>query len=195
MAKINLLPWREELRKQKTQEFGVLMLGFALFAGAVFGIAHLYHVSLIDYHNTRNAYLDQQIKQLDEKIKEIQRLEREKERLIARMRAIEQLQRNRPLIVRFFDELIDKLPEGVSVLNIAQDGQKITINGEAQSNARVSSFMRNLEGDPGETEQQWLKDPKLDIIQGKSESGQRISAFTLRFTQVVPKAEGEDEGA
>lgn len=192
MAKINLLPWREELRKQKTQEFGVLMAGFALFAGIIFGIAHLYHVSLIDYHNTRNAYLDDQIKQLDKKIEEIQRLEREKERLIARMRAIEQLQRNRPLVVRFFDELIANLPEGVSVLNITQDGERITINGEAQSNARVSSFMRNLEGDGDPKKQQWLKDPKLDIIQGKSASGQRISAFTLRFTQVVPK---EDEGA
>jgi type IV pilus assembly protein PilN len=192
MAKINLLPWREELRKQKTQEFGILMAGFALFAGLVFGIAHLYHVSLIDYHNTRNAYLDEQINQLNKKIEEIQRLEREKERLIARMRAIEQLQRNRPLIVRFFDELIATLPEGVSVLNITQDGENVTINGEAQSNARVSSFMRNLEGDDSK-KQKWLKDPKLDIIQGKSESGQRISAFTLRFTQVVPKA--EDEGA
>jgi len=195
MSKINLLPWREELRKEKTQEFGVLMVGFALFAALIVGIAHLYHVSLIDYHNMRNAYLDEQIKQLDKKIEEIQRLEREKERLIARMRAIEQLQRNRPLIVRFFDELIDKLPEGVSVLSINQEGENITINGEAQSNARVSSFMRNLEGDPADGKQKWLKDPKLDIIQGKTESGQRISAFTLRFTQVVPKAEDEDEGA
>jgi type IV pilus assembly protein PilN len=193
MAKINLLPWREELRKQKTQEFGVLMAGFALVAAVIVGIAHLYHVSLIDYHNTRNAYLDDQIKQLDKKIEEIQRLEREKERLIARMRAIEQLQRNRPLIVRFFDELIANLPEGVSVLSITQDGERITINGEAQSNARVSSFMRNLEGDGDAKKQQWLKDPKLDIIQGKTASGQRVSAFTLRFTQVVPKA--EDEGA
>ena len=193
MAKINLLPWREELRKQKTQEFGVLMAGFALFAGLVVGIAHVYHVSLIDYHNTRNVYLDEQIKQLDKKIEEIQRLEREKERLIARMRAIEQLQRNRPLVVRFFDELIAKLPDGVSVLSITQNGEKITINGEAQSNARVSSFMRNLEGD-NSGKQKWLKDPKLDIIQGKTASGQRISAFTLRFTQVVPKAD-EDEGA
>jgi len=194
MAKINLLPWREELRKQKTQEFGVLMAGFALFAGIVFGIAHLYHVSLINYHNTRNDYLDGQIKQLDKKIEEIQRLEREKERLIARMRAIEQLQRNRPLIVRFFDELIAKLPEGVSVLSITQEGENITINGEAQSNARVSSFMRNLEVDDGDAKQNWLKDPKLDIIQGKTESGQRISAFKLRFRQVIPKTDEEDGG-
>lgn len=194
MAKINLLPWREELRKQKTQEFGVLMLGFALFAGIVFGIAHLYHVSLIKYHNNRNAYLDSVIKELDKQIAEIEQLQRDKERLIARMRAIQQLQRNRPLIVRFFDELIDKLPEGVSVLSITQEGENITINGEAQSNARVSSFMRNLEGNEGDGKQKWLKDPKLDIIQGKTESGQRISAFTLRFTQVVPKAD-EDEGA
>lgn len=187
MAKINLLPWREALRKQKMQEFGGLMAAFAVLAGIVVGALHLHFNSRIDYHNFRNAYLDDQIKLLDKKIQEIQRLEREKERLIARMRAIEQLQRNRPLIVRFFDELISSLPEGVSVLRVQQNGESIVINGEAQSNARVSSFMRNLESS------KWLRGPKLDIIQSKNAAGQRISAFTLRFTQVIPKSEEDEE--
>ena len=102
------------------------------------------------------------------------------------MRAIEQLQSNRPLIVHFFDELINSLPEGVSVTQVTQNGHNITINGEAQSNARVSSFMRNLEAS------KWLKNPKLDIIQAVNASGVRISQFTLRFQQVVPKAEDMD---
>ncbi len=103
------------------------------------------------------------------------------------MRAIEQLQSNRPLIVRFFDELITSLPEGVSVTSITQKGRNITINGEAQSNARVSSFMRNLDTS------EWLKDPQLDIIQSKDASGLRISNFILRFKQVIPGTEEEEE--
>lgn len=187
MAKINLLPWREELRKQKLQDFGLLMGGFAIVAAIVVGVTHLYFVSRIEGQENRNQYLQGEIVKLDKKIKEIKQLQKEKERLIARMRAIEQLQRNRPLIVRFFDELVASLPEGVSVLKVSQNGNSVTINGEAQSNARVSSFMRNLESS------EWLANPKLDIIQAKDASGQRISAFTLKFTQVIPKAEGEEE--
>ncbi|MDZ7734794.1 MAG: PilN domain-containing protein [Gammaproteobacteria bacterium] len=137
----------------------------------------------------RNQFLETQIAKLDEKIKEIEDLEREKERLLARMRAIEQLQTNRPLIVRLFDELVTSLPEGVSVTKVEQSGKNITINGMAQSNARVSSFMRNLESSD------WLEDPKLDIIQAETAEGLRISNFTLRFNQVIPQAEGEEDKA
>lgn len=186
MSKINLLPWREALRKQKQQEFIAVAGLVALIAAIIVGIVHFYHVQLIEAQELRNTYLTSQIEVLDRKIKEIQRLEKEKQRLLDRMRAIEQLQRNRPLIVHFFDELIDSLPEGVSVTQIQQSDNRITINGEAESNARVSSFMRNLEAS------QWLKDPELDVIQAKNASGTRISQFTLRFKQVVPKAEDED---
>ena len=186
MSKINLLPWREELRKEKQQEFFVLVGVVAVLAVAAWGAVHFYHTQLIDYHKSRNMYLEQEIAKLDQKIKEIEELEREKERLLARMRAIEQLQGNRPLIVRFFDELVRTLPEGVSLLSVTQKGNQITINGVAQSNARVSNFMRNLENS------EWLKDPSLDVIQAKDEAGQRISNFTLKFSQVVPTA-GEDE--
>lgn len=188
MAKINLLPWREELRKEKQQEFYV-MLGFAAVLGiAVWGLVHFYHTQLISYQQSRNTYLQGEITKLDKKIEEIRRLEAEKEHLLARMRAIELLQGNRPLIVRFFDELVASLPEGVSVTSVNQKGTAITINGVAQSNARVSSFMRNLESS------EWLKDPQLDIIQARDEQGQRISNFTLRFSQVVPTADDEKEG-
>lgn len=187
MARINLLPWRAELRKEKQKEFGILIGIFALIAGAAVGTAHLWNVALIERQNFRNQYLQTRIAELDKKIKEIQALQKEKERLIARMRAIEQLQSNRPLVVRFFDELVTNLPDGVSILQVEQKGTNITINGEAQSNARVSSFMRNLEAS------KWLRKPELDIIQSKTQSGTRISGFTLRFSQVIPKAEGEEE--
>lgn len=185
MAKINLLPWREERRKEKQKEFGMLVAVIAIAAAGIWGMVHVYHSQLVEYHQTRNQYLQNEIARLDKKIEEIKELQREKERLLARMRAIEQLQGNRPLIVRVFDELVRTLPEGVSLLNVTQKGTSFTVNGVAQSNARVSNFMRNLETS------EWLKTPQLDVIQAKDEEGQRISNFTLRFTQVIP-AVGDD---
>ena len=187
MTKINLLPWREALRKEKKQEFFVMVGICAAFALVVWGGIHFYYNQKIDYQtNTRNKYLVDETAKLDKKIKEIQDLEKEKQRLLDRMRAIEQLQGNRPLIVRFFDELITNLPDGVSIKSIVQQNQNITISGEAQSNARVSSFMRNLEAS------KWLTAPQLDIIQATNASGVRVSSFTLRFKQVIPKGEGEE---
>lgn len=187
MSRINLLPWREELRKQKLQEFIQLVALFAIIAGAIVGAVHLYHVQLTEYHQSRNKFIVDETKLLDKKISQIRQLENEKQRLLDRMRAIEQLQGNRPLIVRFFDELITSLPEGVSVRSIAQSGKNITIVGEAQSNARVASFMRDLESSD------WLTNPRLDVIQAKDADGLRISEFTLRFTQVIPKASDDEE--
>ena len=187
MARINLLPWREERRKQQQIEFFVILGVAAAITLLIWGAIHFYYTQRIDYQNMRNQFLETQIARLDEKIKEIEDLEREKERLLARMRAIEQLQTNRPLIVRLFDELVNSLPEGVSVTKVDQQGKNITINGVAQSNARVSSFMRNLESS------EWLESPKLDIIQAETAEGLRISNFTLRFNQVVPQAEGEED--
>ena len=190
MQRINLLPWREAERKEKQQAFIALVGFFAVIAGVLLGMIWFYHTQLIDYHKERNAYIEREMALLDKKIKEIEELEREKQRLLDRMRAIEQLQGNRPLIVRFFDELTESLPDGVSLKSVKQTGQNITIVGEAQSNARVSSFMRNLESS------QWLEKPELDIIEAASSSGLRISSFTLRFKQVIPNAaDDEDEEA
>lgn len=186
MSKINLLPWRETLRKEKQQEFFAMLGFFALMAAGIVGMVHFYHSQLIENQESRNRYMEDQITQIDKKIKEIQELEKEKQKLLDRMRAIEQLQGNRPLVVRLFDELITSLPEGVSVTSITQKGNRITIGGEAQSNARVSSFMRNLEA------AKWLAQPKLDVIQAKNSQGHRVSNFKLRFKQVIPKTE-EDE--
>ncbi len=187
MAKINLLPWRDELRKELQKQFFTTVGAFVVLTLCTWGAIHFINTQRIEYQQTRNQFLNEQIAHLDKKIKEIERLEKEKQRLKARIDAIEQLQGNRPLIVRLFDELVTSLPEGVSVVSVKQAGKAITISGVAQSNARVSSFMRKLESSD------WLTDPQLDVIQAKDEEGQRLSNFTMRFNQVVPKAPGEEE--
>ena len=189
MAKINLLPWREELRKERQQEFYATVGFFVVLTLCAWGTVHFYNTQRIDYQQSRNDILDTEIVKLDKKIEEIKRLEKEKQRLKARIEAIEQLQGNRPLIVRLFDEMVTSLPEGVSLVSVTQKGKAVTINGVAQSNARVSSFMRNLE------ESDWLGDPQLQIIQAKDDQGQRVSNFTMRFNQVIPGAseDGEEE--
>jgi type IV pilus assembly protein PilN len=187
MAKINLLPWREAKRKEQQQEFFVFLGIGAVIAAIIVIVVHVYHSQLIEAQQGRNKYIEDQIVLLDKRIEEIKELESEKEKLLARMRAIEQLQGNRPLIVRFFDELVRSLPEGVSITNIAQSGQSITISGEAQSNARVSSFMRNLDSS------EWLASPQLDIIQVENAGEVRVSVFSLRFAQVIPKTSEEED--
>ncbi len=187
MAKINLLPWRDELRKELQKQFYTTVGAFVVLTLCTWGAIHFINTQRIEYQQTRNQFLNEQIAHLDKKIKEIERLEKEKQRLKARIDAIEQLQGNRPLIVRLFDELVTSLPEGVSIVTVKQAGKAITISGVAQSNARVSSFMRKLEGSD------WLTDPQLDVIQARDEEGQRLSNFTMRFNQVMPKGPGAEE--
>ena len=191
MAKINLLPWREERRKELLNGFLVMLGLVALFAGLTVGIIHFYHSQLIERQNTRIGYIDKRIKEVDKKITEIKELEKQKESLLSRMRAIESLQRDRPLIVHLFDELVRSLPEGLSIVNLKQDGPKVTITGEAQSNARVSSFMRKIE------QSEWIKGAKLKVIKESNKGeGKTVNEFTLMFEQVMPsvdKEEGDEE--
>lgn len=186
MARINLLPWRAELRKQRRNEYLTIVGAFAGLAILGWGIVHFHFKERIDFQNERNTYLKSEIASLDKKIKEIQELEKEKDRLIARMKAIETLQSSRPIIVHIFDELVTSLPEGVYLKEVAQTANVIVLKGVAESNARVSSFMRNIE------KSEWLTDPKLEIIQSSDESGRRIANFTLRMTQNTPKTETEE---
>lgn len=188
MSKINLLPWREARRKELQNQFVAILGVVALCAAGVWGAVHFYHVQLIEVSNSRIKYVEQQIESVDKKIEEIKELEKEKESLLSRMRAIEQLQGNRPLIVRLFDELVNSLPEGVTVTDITQKGTTITLNGLAQSNARVSSFMRQLESSD------WLASPSLKVIKEFNASGAtQVNSFTLTFSQVIPKPEEGDD--
>ncbi len=187
MARINLLPWREELRKERMTRF-YTMLGVATVCIAVIiGLVHYHFVERISYQSARNQYIEQQNALLDKKIKRIKEIEKEKEKLLSRMRAIEQLQTSRPVIVHLFDELVSTLPEGVFLESISQKADKITVKGVARSNARVSNFMRNVESS------EWVTSPTLDIIETRSADGRRLSKFTLRLQQVQIKSPEDEE--
>lgn len=189
MPRINLLPWREDLRKQKRTEYLAILGVCAVVAAAAWFAVHLYFSELIDYQNQRNNFLKAEIKKLDKKIAEIKALEKERDNLIARMKAIETLQTSRPLIVHLFDELVTTLPEGVYLTEVSQKGSRVSIKGVAQSNARVSNYMRNVEAS------EWLTDPKLRIIETRSSGSRRISDFELTLRQTNPKSgEEADEG-
>ncbi len=188
MPHINLLPWREELRRRRNKEFGVLtFVTIALMAAVVAGV-HWHFQQRIDFQSERNAFLEQQIAALDKKIREIRDLDREKERLLARMRIIQQLQSSRPEIVHVVDSIVQTLPDGVFYTTITQKGTAFTMAGVAQSNARVSSLMRQLEAS------EWFENPNLVEIKAVPQptaTGQasdiRLSNFSVTVTQTQKK--------
>jgi len=191
MAKINLLPWRAELRKQQQKDFlTAILLGMSLTA-AIMLMVHTSISSQIDYQNRRNSFLSAEITALDKKISEIQELETKKKRLLARMDIIQELQSSRPLVVHLFDELAKTIPEGVYLSDLGQSDKNITVNGFAQSNARVSAYMRNLEASG------WLKEPLLNIIEAKADAAVKdigIKRTGNRFTLQIKQA-GDKSGA
>lgn len=185
-TKINLLDWRQERRNLRKQQFFTL-LGLGAAASALLVLmAYLYASEAVSHQIARNDYLKQQIAETEQKIKEIQDLERTKANLLARMRVIEELQASRSATVHFFDEIVNTLPEGVSLLAIKQQGNSITIDGVAESNGRVSTYMKNLD------ESEWFADPKLVVIKTSEKENQRKSEFTLQVTNLT-KATQEDE--
>lgn len=178
MARINLLPWREELRKQQQQDFFAGIGLAALATAAILMFIHMHISGLIENQNRRNQYLQSEISTLDKKIKEINKLDQQKKRLIAKMDIIQTLQSSRPEIVHLFEEMAKTTPDGVYVNSFKQAGKNLTVTGIAQSNARVSAYMRKLEASP------WLKGAKLEIIETKGKSKRsRESKFILRVKQ------------
>lgn len=188
MAHINLLPWREALRKEKQQEFLTLVVFAALATGVLFFFVHTHMNGLISYQEARNQFLENEIKILDKRIEEIKELEATKKALLDRMKIIQELQIARPGIVHLFDEMVTTLPEGLYVTSVSQSGSTLTITGKAESNARVSAYMRNLESSP------WLKSPQLSVIQTTTTGGQRISDFNLTVQQTTPGAPESGQG-
>lgn len=185
MAHINLLPWREELRQQKKKEFFTVVGGMAIVAAGLVLVAHVYVGLLIDAQEGRNNLLKQEIKQVESKINEISELEKKKEQLVARMRVIEELQSNRPEVVHLFDEIARTVPEGLYLLSLEQKNRTVTIKGRAQSNARVSAFMRKLEASP------WFDEPKLDVISAKNDTKNQM-AEAREFTLQVKQSSGKE---
>lgn len=188
MARINLLPWRAERRKQRQKEFGVMVALGALAGLVLWFLVNSYYNSQIDGQNERNAYLKDQITQVDAKIKQIEDLDKQKSRLLARKEVIEQLQANRSQMVHLFDSLVRTIPDGVVLTSIKQEGEKLTLEGRSQSNARVSTYMRNLE-DSG-----WMTKPELSIIEAKGELKGLPYAFSLSVTLANPNAPKDENG-
>jgi type IV pilus assembly protein PilN len=183
MGQINLLPWREERRREKTAEFATFTGIVALFAIVIVFAARFHIGNIEDYHKKRNDYLKTQIDILNTKLQEIKNLEEEKANLLARMNVIQELQRSRPEIVHLFEELVTTIPEGVWLQDIKQTEKTLSIEGRAESNARVSAYMRNLDASA------WLKNPTLEVIE--ADKNDRIAKFKLRLQQesLIPEPE------
>ena len=183
MARINLLPWRDELRKRRQRDFGIMMGGGALLAAVLVVVTHFYVEGLMDDQRARNNYLKQEIEIVDRQIREIKELERTKAGLLARMEVIQKLQSSRPLIVRLFDEIVRTIPDGVQLSKLVQRGNQVTLDGLAQSNARVSSYMRNVEAS------EWLADPGLKIIENRDKTNTGLSQFQMIVKQQTKSKE------
>ncbi|MBN6102265.1 PilN domain-containing protein [Xanthomonas sp. CFBP 8703] len=195
MAKINLLPWRAERRKQREREF-YSMLGFAALAGVLLALLiWFYYDRQITGQNERNAYLQTEIDKVKAQNKEIDKLDEQKRRLLARKRVIEELQAKRSQMVHLFDSLVRTIPDGVVLTAVKQEGDILTLEGRSQSNARVSAYMRNLEGSG------WMTNPELSVIEAKAQDkevkGPIVDAkalpyvFTLKVKLPVP-GDGSD---
>lgn len=182
MPRINLLPWRELDRKRKRQEFTVAVAGALILAVLLAFVFKMQLGAAIDNQNERNQYLKDEITQLDKQIVEILGLEQQKQRLLARMEVIEQLQRSRPEVVHLFDQLVKTVPDGVYLTSVKQTERRIQIKGIAESSTRVSAFMRNIDSS------EWLQDPALEIVETKG-SGDNGASFTLYANQTGTQGE------
>jgi len=188
MAKINLLPWREELRKQKQREFVISAAGGALVAALIVLLAHFHIDGLINNQNKRNEFLKAQIAVLDQRIGRIRELEKMKADLLARMNVIQELQRSRPESVHLMDELVRSLPDGVYLKKFSQRDKNLEMSGVAQSNARVSDYMRNIDAS------EWLTAPALEVIQTTEVNRTRVANFSLRGMQKTHKPQSDEAG-
>jgi len=189
MANINLLPWREWERERKQKEF-LAQLGSVLVVAAllVFG-AGQYLDGQIEGQNGRNIFMQGKIKVLDERISEIKSLRKQREDLLARMRVINELQGNRPVIVRVFDEVVQTLAKGVHYNRLTLEGKTLSVAGIAESNNRISALMRNLDASD------WFTQPNLKSIKedpSNSDYGEQASKFDLSFIQSSPADDAEE---
>ena len=172
-ARVNLLPHREERRKRARQHFFVLIGGTAVVGALVVGLMHTYYAEKIDAQQSRNQYLKTEIAKLDKEIAEINKLKDEIQSLLARKQIIETLQADRAQTVHLLDDLVKRMPEGVYLQSLSQKGLRINVVGYAQSNARVSTLMRNIESSP------WLENPELVEVKASTVDKRRLSEFNM----------------
>jgi type IV pilus assembly protein PilN len=190
MIRINLLPHREQKRQARQRQFVSVAVGLAILGLATVGLVHVIFVAQIETQQSRNKLLKDEIAKLDEQIKEIDKLREQTQALLSRKQVVETLQTNRTEAVHLLDQMVRQLPDGVYLRTLKQVGPKVTAIGYAQSNARVSTLMRNIEASP------WITQPELVEIKsvplpGAREKDTRVNEFTLTFQlkRAAPPAE------
>jgi type IV pilus assembly protein PilN len=189
MIRINLLPHRALKRKALQRQFFIVAAVVALFGAGIWFIVHSLLADRIEDQLARNQYLEQKIVELDKQIAEIQKLREQTAQLLARKKVVESLQAKRAEAVHLLDELVRQLPDGVYLKAVKQTGQRVAINGYAQSNARVSTLMRNLESSP------WLEQASLVEIKTALQNNQRLSEFQLNVSLARSQADDDKAGS
>ena len=177
MARINLLPWREELRAERKRQF-IGILGFAAIVGLLVSLlVHMSFASKIDGQQGRNTYLKSEITLLNKKIREIEKLEKQRDELLNRMQIVQSLQQSRPLVVRLFDELVRQIPTGVYLTNFNRKALKLTLSGKSESTPRISAFMRNI------NKSQWLEKPDISNMKAEKKGSVPTTTFLMTAKQ------------
>lgn len=184
MPSINLLPWREAERKKRQRDFGVALAGGVVAAVGVVLLTMFAFSQMISNQEARNQRLTNEIAELQKSITEIDGLERQKERLLARMEIIEQLQESRPEIVHLFDEIARQMPEGVYLTGLKQTGARVEVRGVAQSSTRVSALMRQIDSS------EWMSDPEVDRVETTQSGNSRQAEFVVYLKQ---ESQGDDD--
>ena len=186
MAKINLLNWREDFRREKKQEF-IQHTALVCIVAAIIAFSWVSVVNgAIDNQNSRNQLIKDELVILDKQVKEIQELKRKREELISRMRVIQDLQGTRPIIVRYFDEFVRAVPDGVFVLSMVRKGQTITLDGVAESNSRVASLMRNIDSSL------WFDESNLKSVTADPAYGEQAVRFSVVLNTVLPSDQNDN---
>jgi len=194
MIRLNLLPHREERRRARRRQFISLSVSLAVLGLAVIALGHVVLSTQIENQNSRNGLLKGEIAKLDEQIKEIDKLREQTLALLSRKQIVETLQTNRTEAVHLLDQIVRQIPDGIYLRSVKQSDSKVTLIGFAQSNARVSTLMRNIEGSP------WLEKPALveiKAVQLPNNAG-RVNEFTLNMQvkrAAPPAIGGVPEGA
>ena len=191
MARINLLPWREQLREERKKQFLTILVLIVLAAGLLIFLGDRNLNGKIDHQNARNEFLRKEIRLLDGRIKEIEQLQAQRTQLLERMKIIQDLQGNRPIIVRVFDEMARTLPDGVYFTSVSMKGPVIAIKGGAESNSRVSNLMRQMDASD------WLTTPNLTAVKAVTQGAlDQANVFEMSVRQTepgTPAAEGEQQ--
>jgi type IV pilus assembly protein PilN len=194
MAGLNLLPWREKEREAKKKQFFSLVGGTLVGAASLVFLGNLYMNSLLEYQQSRNQLLETEIAGLDQKIKQIEDLDKTRQALLDRIKVIESLQSTRPAIVHLLDEMVNALPKGMYLLHLQQKGTLVQLEGKAESYARVSSYMKQLDASP------WLNSSNLNTITTDSKVAEKddqlmLRDFKLDVTQLLTQGGEENKVA